>query len=436
MVGEVSIHDPARLVPPPGFEANGRYEDDEEGAPDPALVEAVAAEYGLTGPEGWRMAANVGSRVHSERATTLARRIVREAALVKEADIDAVEVVTANVLLARPSVPRVPVFGDLVSEGHNATVVARWKVGKSTMIENAAAAAVTGGRFLSRFEVPRPLRVALFNFELHEEDMKDRLRSLDLPAEARERLAVINLRGRRVPMTTPAGRDRVVHWLSDHGTELMIVDPFGAAYASAGGESENDNAEVRRFLIGLDEIKRLAHCPTLFMPVHTGRAEAVEGDEQGRGASVIEDWPDVRILLTKAPDGRRFVRSEGRAWDLYESPLGFDEATRCLTLDAGDVGMSRTKARRQVGIDALVAALEDEPGANTRAVRCLVAEAGTTNQAAKDAVVAEAKARKFIHVHPGPKNAILHYPGGPHLIGEPCPGGWAPMEARQRKDQP
>lgn len=414
--------------PPDESEPEGYMpEDDGRGSPiDPELLAAIADEYGIGGPAAWALAEKVAGRIASERATGLARRIVRDAALVRDADLDAIEVATAAALLARPRPLRVAVFGELLAEGHNATVVARWKVGKSTLVDNMAKAAVEGSRFLDRFVVANPLRVILFNYELDDEDMADRLAALGLDTGARERLAIVNLRGRRLPLTTPTGRDRAAKWVADHGAQVMVVDPFGAAYASAGGDSENDNAQVRRFLIGLDEIKRLAGCPTLVMPVHTGRGEAVEGDEQGRGASVLEDWPDVRILLTKDRDGRRYVRSEGRAWNLFESPLGFDEATRCLTLAAGEVGMNRAQARRQVAIDALVAALEAEPGATSRTVRTIVAEAGVSNNAAKDSTVAEARARGFVHVHPGPKNAVCHYAGGKHALDEPCPGGWTP----------
>ncbi len=391
---------------------------------DPAVLHAIGAEYGLVGPEAWAMADKVAGRIVAERANGMARRLVREEALVRDADLDAIRVVTAADLAEMPRSPRVAVFGELVAEGHNATVVARWKVGKSTFVDNAAAAAAMGGMFLGRFEVPAPMRVVLFNYELDPEDMADRIGALALTAAARERLAVVNLRGRRLPLTTPTGRERVAGWLRDHGAELWIVDPFGAAYAAAGGESENDNAEVRRFLIAIDEIKRLAGCATAIVPVHSGRGEAVEGDEQGRGATVLEDWPDVRIMLTKDRDGRRFVRSEGRAWDLFESPLGYEPEHRLLSLDAGQVGMNRAQVRRTGAAAALVSALELEPGATTRRVRAILHDAGVTNNEAKDDALSQAKAAGLVHVHPGKGVAQEHYPGPVHGVDSPCTGGW------------
>lgn len=404
------------------------FEGEENDAlPPQAIIDAVVAEYGVDGSAALDLAEVVVSRIRSERGGGLARRLVKEAALIKDADLDAIEVITAAEMLARPRQPRVQAFGELVNEGHNATVVARWKVGKSTFVDNMAAAAVGGGFFLDRFKVPAPLRVALFNFELDEEDMADRLVALALDADRRERLLVLNLRGRRLPLTTPIGRERVARWLSDHGAQVMILDPFGAAYAAAGGESENDNAEVRRFLIGLDEVKRMAGCRTLVMPVHTGRGEAVEGDEQGRGATVLEDWPDVRILLSKDREtGRRFVRSEGRAWDLFESPLNYEEPTRFLSLAPNEVGVNRATARRLAAVEGLSQALEGHAGETTRGMRELLGDLGVTNNGDKDSVVSAAKKAGLIHTHPGKGNAILHYAGPPHGAGEDCPEGWKP----------
>lgn len=419
---------------PPWLDAEDDYgrewEPQEEEPPGPApdaakdIMEGLALDYGIEGPAAERMAIDVASRIGSMRVGELAKRMVRQAALVKDADLDNVEVITAAELLARPRPPRVHVFGELMAEGHNATVVARWKVGKSTLVDNMAAAGVRGGFFLDRFKVPAPMRVVLFNYELEPEDMADRLVSLALDAEERERLEVINLRGRRLPLTTPVGRERVARWLGDHGAQVMIVDPFGAAYAAAGGESENDNAEVRRFLIGLDEIKRLSGCRTLVMPVHTGRGEAIEGDEQGRGATVLEDWPDVRMVLTKDAEERRFLRTEGRAWNLRESPLDYEEELRHLSLAEGKVGMGRRAMARSGAQVALVAALAERPGLNSREMRTVAGDLGVANNSDRDTAVSEARRAGLLHTHPGKGNAVLHYAGPAHGLAEACPEGW------------
>lgn len=417
-------HVPADCPGPPPL---GAYEEAPAASIDPALIKAVSEEYGVTGPDAWRLAETVAGRIASERASGLARRIVHDDRLSKEADLVGIDMATAAAMLQRDRPPRVGVLGDLVLEGHNASVVSPWKTGKSTTVDSASEALVTGGNWLGRFPVARPMRVVLLNYELVPEDMEDRLAALGLSGEAAERLLVVNLRGKRLPLTVPVGRRWLASQLADHGAEVLIVDPFGAAFAAAGGVNENDNAEVRRFLINLDEIKAEANCRTLLMPMHTGRGEAVEGNEQGRGATVLEDWPDVRMMLTKDKAGVRYLRTEGRArWNLHESRLSFDPATRRLSLPSEDVGLSRRDARRGESTRLVERLVDENPGVNVGTLWTLLAGEGVTNNDDKAAAIADAKARRFIHVHAGDRRAVLHFVGAQHPIGDVCPGGWMP----------
>lgn len=410
------------MSPSPIAEADGNRDQ-----VDPSLVEAIADDYGITGPEAWRLAETVAGRIHSERATGLARRRVHDERLSKDADLAGIDVATAAEMLKRDRSVRAGVLGDLVLEGHNASIVGAWKTGKSTAVDNAAEALVDAGKWLGRFPVPRPMRVALLNYELVEEDMGDRLAALGLAGDASERLLVVNLRGKRLPLTVPVGRRWLASRLLDHGADVLIVDPFGAAFAAAGGESENDNAEVRRFLITLDEIKAQSGCRTLLMPVHTGRGEAAEGNEQGRGATVLEDWPDVRMVLTKDKAGVRYLRTEGRArWNLHESRLSFDPATRRLTLPSEDVGISRRDARRDESAHLVERLVDENAGVNVTTLWTLLAGEGVTNNDDKGAAIAAAKARRFIHIHAGKGRCVLHHVGAQHPIGDDCPGGWTP----------
>lgn len=385
-------------------------------------LSAVVTEYGLIGPEAWKLASEVVARVRYERTSGLARRIVVNARLEFEAGLSEVVLTSVRALLDMPRPPRVPVFGQLFAEGHNATVVARWKVGKSTFVDNAAVAAAGAGMFLGRFESPTPLRVCLFNYELHDEDMADRLSKLMIPIAVAENITVVNLRGRRLPLLTSKGRDTTVRLLADNGSNLWIVDPFGAAFVSAGGEDENSNAEVRRFLMGLDEIKRLAGCESLLMPLHTGRRNDAEGDEQGRGATVLEDWPDVRMLLTKDKQHVRFLRTEGRAWELGESRLGFDEITHRVTLARTDVGISRRQAHSAADARTVADVVAQTPGMSKRDLRDALSDAGITATGSKDEAISAARLSGLIHVHTGESRGHpkQHYVGPQHADAEPC----------------
>lgn len=426
-------HRPAPNEPEPY--PDGLLDDEGTGAPngnggesavDPELLGIVKAELGLKAADALRVADRLAERITYEQVVDLARRVTRDRRAVAEADFAGLEAGTADKLLAIERPTRRTVLGDLLQEGHNATVVARWKVGKSTFVENVAAACVSGGYFLARFPVPEPLRVMFLNYELDGEDMDARIRRLKLTDEQLERLYVINLRGRRMPLQAPAGRDEMVRRLVDHGTDVVIVDPFGAAYASAGGSDENHTGEVRRFLLALDEVKALAGVRTLLMPVHTGRGEHAEGEERSRGATTLDDWPDVIMFLTRDASGARYLRTDGRApFRLPESRLGFDEHAGRLMLATDDMGLNRRQAKSRDNANAVAKAVRDEPGLNARGLREALALAVPNNED-KAKAIAQALADRHIHQHAGKGVAKLHHPGAPHLDDEPCPGGWTP----------
>lgn len=389
-----------------------------------AVLDAIAAEYGISGIEAWKLADQITGRIAYERASTLARRIVRDDQLAREADLAGIDPVDVETLLARPREPRTQLFGDLMAAGHNATVVARWKTGKSTFVDNAAIAAAAGGRFLGHFAVPEPKRVVVFNYELHDDDMADRMAQYAIPGSARANIVIVNLRGRRLPLTTRQGRDHVTSLLADCGAQLWIIDPFGAAFASAGGEDENSNAEVRRFLIAIDEIKRLAGCDSCLMPVHTGRKVDQEGDEQGRGATVLEDWPDVRMLLTRGQKEQRehrFLRTEGRAWQLDESRLTFDPASHGIGLPHGDLGVSRRKAKARDHAHTVATIINEHPGSNTTQIGDHLTDNGITNKGDHSEAINEARRLGLVHYHTI-NRAKRHYPGPVHHDHQPCDG--------------
>lgn len=396
---------------------------DDEG-PSAEVVDLVRDEFGIEDAGVFPMAARVEEAIQREQVTRLARRLVRDAELLRDTDLEAVDVVRADELLGRPKEQRRTILGALLLEGHNATVTAGYKVGKSTLIESVAASAVTGTPFLGRYPMTTVMRVVLLNYELDEDDIDDRVRRLQLPLEAQRRLRVINLRGHRLPLMTRVGRDWLVRRLAEHQADIVIVDPFGAAYAAAGGVSENDNAEVRRFTTALDEIKRLADCRTLLMPVHTGRAEQIEGAERGRGATVLDDWADVRMILTKDDSEVRFLRTDGRAMNLYESRLRRDDASGRLMLATEDMGVSRRKAKAESRAQLVLEIVRDSPGINGTGLRELLSAKDVTNNDVKTEAISKAKELGLIHTHPGKGNAVTHWRGRSHE-GADCPEGWA-----------
>ena len=99
--------------------------------------------------------------------------------------------------------------------------------------------------------------VALLNYELTSDDQRACIRALDLNTGDLARLLIVNLRGARLSITTPTGRDWLIACLADHGAQVVILDTYGAA-AAPSVDNENDNGGARRFLATLDEIKARA----------------------------------------------------------------------------------------------------------------------------------------------------------------------------------
>jgi hypothetical protein len=126
-----------------------------------------------------------------------------------------------------------------------------------------------------------------------------------------------------------------------------------------GSGDENSNSDVGVFLDTLDYIKKQANVENLILPMHTGRAQE-HGIDRARGATRLDDWADVRWLLSKTEEGR-FFAADGRDVFLEQQALAFDEASRGLRLG----GASAKVAKRLANEDQFVAMVEAHPGKTT-----------------------------------------------------------------------
>ena len=386
--------------------------------PDPALVELVDAELGITGIEAAQVAAEVGGRVRSLHIARLAKRVVDDEVATADQYLGAARSVNAAEFVTEESEPAAPLFGELAAEGHNVTLTAAFKVGKTTVVENAGIDLATGGHFLGRFRVDGPRRVALLNYELTEADMRDRMRAWPIPPEALALIHVVNLRGTHLCLTAPAGRAWLLAELAPHRPDVLIVDTYGAA-AGPSIESENDNAGARRFLTTVDSIKAELGCPSSIMSAHTGRQMFAEGTEHARGATVLDDWADVRLVLTRdVTTGARYLASEGRGeFQLLESVLSFDAATRRLLLP--DVGMSRAETRKTTNAQAVPDVVGKVPGIDTTDLREALGDVIPRTDD-RSAAISKAGREGLVHTHKKGRKQC-HYLGSPHPDDVPCP---------------
>jgi len=245
---------------------------------------------------------------------------------------------------------------DVFPTGANVTLTAQYKAGKTTLINHLASSLADGKKFLNYFGEPSHAgRIVIFNYEVSENQYRRWMN--DVAIENSDKITLVHLRGKRLPLTVPRVEDLVVSILKDLDAQTWILDPFARAFTGCG--DENSNSDVGIFLDTLDVIKDRAGVSNLVLPIHTGRAQE-NGIDRARGATRLDDWADVRWLLKKTTEGR-FFSADGRDVLQEEQMLTFDENTRSLTLGGADSYTTKKKNYE----DQWVELVEKNPGLTT-----------------------------------------------------------------------
>ncbi|MBD2760117.1 AAA family ATPase [Yimella sp. cx-573] len=326
-------------------------------------------------------------------------------------------------ILARPNQQAWRAEGLLPADG-STLIVAQRKTGKTTLTLGLARSLITGEDALGRFTVdPITGNVAILNYEVSGTTLAGWAHDLGIPTD---RLILVNLRGRRNPLTHPEDAERLAAYLREHDTETLIVDPFGRAY---NGQSQNDPGEVGAWLTNLDRIARTdIGARDLILTAHAGW-----NGERTRGSSALEDWADSIITLTRTDDrddDRRYLHALGRDVDIDEDQLEYRTDTRQLVL-TGNGSRKQAKAESKT-IDlalAVVRAVTANPGINgTQLALALRNDADAPSFRKGDETKAVEYARDQGHIrteYAGPGKPKLHYPTSPNLPqtlpGEPLP---------------
>lgn len=308
--------------------------------------------------------------------------------------------------LAIPDEPVTYLIDDIFPTGGNVLLTAQYKTGKTTLVNDMARALADRNQFLGRFNTSmNEGRIALWNYEVDDRQYRRWLREAGF--RNTDQVSVLNLRGYRMPVMVPRVEDWIVNWLIDRQVTTWVMDPFARAFVGSG-TSENDNTEVGAFLDTLDVIKDRAGVSELILPTHTGRAEMDKGSERARGATRLDDWADVRWLLTKDDRDVRYFRATGRDVEFPEERLDYDEATRALTLGGGDRAWEMRRHRTQTVIEVV----NDNPGIGLAALRTAVRSAGVKGRNDNiDAAINEAEYEHQIIVERGGSgSATRHFP--------------------------
>jgi hypothetical protein len=264
-------------------------------------------------------------------------------------------------LTARPRTsPRYLVDG-LQGWNHNASLAGQYKTGKTTLGLNYAKALVDGEDFLgSPTHLPEGSRLAWWNGEMDSEDFAEETR--DLGVRHRSRIAVMNLRGRRLPIMDDVAARWTIEWLRDYEVGAWVIDSW-RRLCTWSRLDENRNDDVERLTEQLDWIKAEAGVPALLVIAHTGRTEQPDGLEHARGATALDDWVDARWVLTRTRQ-TRFLAAEGRRVSKDSTALLYDSATHAVTLGSG----GKREHRDAELLERLLVHIANRPGLSTSAL--------------------------------------------------------------------
>jgi hypothetical protein len=287
-------------------------------------------------------------------------------------------------------------FKGMLGAGHNAMLIATRKAGKTTLVNHSVRCLADGDAFLGRFDTtPVDGGIAVFNYEVGAEQYRDWMR--DVGIQNTDKVHMLHLRGKRLPISDPRVRAWVTQWLRERQIKVWVVDPYSRA-AVGSVENGNDEMQVGTFLDNLDVIKAEAGVEELIMPAHTPKAKVEAGDESASGSQRLEGWPDALWYVVRDSEGLRFLRADGRDVDLAEEQLTYDPSTRGLVLGGWD--RHTTAANRDA--ELVRGFVEGRPGCTQNAI---AGEMGWGPTRTSKAVQA-AKLRR----EPGPGRSTLHFP--------------------------
>ncbi len=337
-------------------------------------------------------------------------------------------------VLARPAEPAHRVEG-LIPSDAGTLVVAQRKTGKTTLELNLARSLLLGEDFLGRFPVRRVTgRVAVLNYEVSAAQLARWADEAGVPAD---RLYLVNLRGRRNPLSHGEDRQRLAEQLVRHDVETIIVDPFGRAY---GGASQNDSGEVGAWLADLDRWARAdVGARDVILTAHAGW-----DGERTRGASALEDWADSIITMVRDKDDEqvRYLRAEGRDVLVEEDRLDFDADSRTLRLAGAGSRKSAAKTRNvDELVEPVVKTVTAAPGITGYKLTAVLRETGTSFRGGDEIKAAKlAVERGLLVVEDGPRNSKIYRPPLPPLPRLPTSPGdtstdLSHLSIRERSDR-
>lgn len=265
------------------------------------------------------------------RVREAAKRAFRVETLEKETSIlDIGEIEAGDIFLKSPSKNPKWVVEGLVPFNGSTLLTGKFKAGKSTLMLNLIQAITSGGKFLDRFQVPKPMNVAYVDMELGRDLAKRWIK--DIPGLDPTKLEYLDRRGRgyTLNMRSETLRAKWARLLIEHEVDVLIIDPL-SPIMSALGVDENSNEVVRPMLDAFDSLAVEANLKGLVVSHHTGHQDP----NRARGATAFMDWASSFMSVIRQGedyDSPRVFRANGRDVAVDTTELLFDRRLRKLKL--------------------------------------------------------------------------------------------------------
>lgn len=281
------------------------------------------------------------------------RAIKRELDAEDRGPVTVPDLLTLRELLAEPDEPTPWRITDCQPKGSRVVCAAQFKAGKTTLVVNVIRSLRDGDLFLGKYEVaPVDGKIALLDFEMGRNQLRRWYR--DQQIKGTDRVVVIPMRGQAASFDLADVQVRAL-W-AEHlralGVKYLIIDCLRPILDALALDEHHD---VGAFLVPLDALCDEAGIDDALVVHHMGHT-----GERSRGDSRLRDWPDVEWRLMRKDDdpaSARFFTAYGRDCDVAEQELGYDAATRRLTV----VGGSRRESKIGEALPAVLAFIGASP---------------------------------------------------------------------------
>jgi hypothetical protein len=330
--------------------------------------------------------------------------------------------------------------GTILWDGQTLAIIARYKVGKTTLLLNLVRALADRKLFLDRFNVGDIGGVVgVWNYELP--DWQWREWAAEHGIKNMKRVSLLHLRGYHVDMMREHDADWAVEWLRERKVKVWIIDTWQAAL---NGLEENDNTGAGDFFRRVQWIARRAGVRAVVWTAQqgTGEGNGSKSQARARGATALMDNVDAYWTYTSSND-ERFLNATGRDVDYPEFSVSYDWTQRRLSFGEE---RSSTGAQRRTEVDAYKeAALKlltelptDTPEKSRQGGAIGTALNDTSKRGLVSSALRELDDEKRVHHTHGARNAMIWWIGDggverpcPHPYGE-CGSGHSSDPSRAR----